>query len=135
MTQYYDNADLEVLAERNEIEREVLAEMNSQLIKIESKEEARRLTNRYSYQTRFWATYAQLVEILGEPTFDRRDLDKSNHEWVVNYRGLTYTIYDWKEIVDASESTREFDWHVGADDDLNNAEAFVERIKLELSRI
>lgn len=42
-------------------------------------------------------TYKQLVEILGEPTFDEASGDdKVQKEWRVEYKGNLFTIYDWK---------------------------------------
>lgn len=42
-------------------------------------------------------TYNQLVEVLGEPTFNEESGDgKTQVEWVVEYEGILFTIYDWK---------------------------------------
>ena len=44
-----------------------------------------------------YATYSQLVEALGEPTFPEQSGDgKVQVEWVVDFKGETFTIYDWK---------------------------------------
>ena len=41
--------------------------------------------------------YYELVEILGEPTFNEESFDgKIQVEWVVDYQGSIFTIYDWK---------------------------------------
>jgi len=43
------------------------------------------------------ATYNQLVEELGEPTFNTPSGDgKTQVEWVVEFENDYYTIYDWK---------------------------------------
>lgn len=43
------------------------------------------------------ATYNQLVNLLGEPTFPEQSGDgKVQVEWVVEYKGDIFTIYDWK---------------------------------------
>lgn len=43
------------------------------------------------------ATYNQLVSVLGEPTFDYPSGDeKVQVEWVVEFEGNLFTIYDWK---------------------------------------
>ena len=43
------------------------------------------------------ATYEELVGLLGEPTFDEPSGDdKVQVEWVVEYMGEIFTIYDWK---------------------------------------
>lgn len=43
------------------------------------------------------ATYDQLVGVLGEPTVNEPSGDeKTQLEWVVEFRGDIFTIYDWK---------------------------------------
>ena len=43
------------------------------------------------------ATYSQLLETLGKPTYDEPSGDdKVQVEWVVEYKGNIFTIYDWK---------------------------------------
>jgi hypothetical protein len=43
------------------------------------------------------ATYNQLVEALGEPTYNTPSGDnKVQKEWVVEFEGNIFTIYDWK---------------------------------------
>jgi hypothetical protein len=43
------------------------------------------------------ATYSQLIETLGEPTYDEPSEDDKTHvEWVVEFEGSIFTIYDWK---------------------------------------
>jgi hypothetical protein len=43
------------------------------------------------------ATFSQLVEALGEPTFSTPSGDnKVQKEWVVEYKGNVFTVYDWK---------------------------------------
>lgn len=43
------------------------------------------------------ATYNQLVNLLGEPTFPEESGDgKVQVEWVVQFEGKLFTIYDWK---------------------------------------
>ena len=43
------------------------------------------------------ATYSQLVETLGEPTYNEPSGDnKVQVEWVVEFEGNIFTIYDWK---------------------------------------
>jgi len=42
-------------------------------------------------------TYDQLFNFLGEPTFDGPSGDdKTQVEWVVDFNGDVFTIYDWK---------------------------------------
>ena len=43
------------------------------------------------------ATYSQLLETLGKPTYDEPSGDdKVQVEWVVEFKGNIFTIYDWK---------------------------------------
>lgn len=43
------------------------------------------------------ATYDQLVGVLGEPTINEPSGDeKTQLEWVVEFKGNIFTIYDWK---------------------------------------
>lgn len=43
------------------------------------------------------ATYKQLVAILGEPTYSSASGDdKVQKEWVVEFEGNVFTVYDWK---------------------------------------
>ena len=43
------------------------------------------------------ASYPQLVRALGEPTFDKPSGDnKTQKEWIVQFKGNIFTIYDWK---------------------------------------
>ena len=42
-------------------------------------------------------TYPQLIEILGEPTHNTPSGDrKVQKEWVVEFKGNVFAIYDWK---------------------------------------
>ena len=61
------------------------------------------------------ATYSQLLEILGEPTYNEPSGDgKVQVEWVVSFEGDIFTIYDWKTF-DERYTLEEYDrWHVGA---------------------
>lgn len=44
-----------------------------------------------------YITYNQLVNLLGQPTFPEESGDgKVQVEWVVEFEGKIFTIYDWK---------------------------------------
>ena len=61
---------------------------------LEDARNAKDLTSLKGYIT---ATYSQLVEELGEPTFNTPSGDgKTQVEWVVEFENNYYTIYDWK---------------------------------------
>jgi hypothetical protein len=58
---------------------------------------ARTVTDFTSFRGYITATYSQLVEELGEPTFNTPSGDgKTQVEWVVEFENKYYTIYDWK---------------------------------------
>lgn len=67
------------------------------------------------------ATYAQLVELLGLPTFDEESGDsKVQVEWIVKYKDkyggvYLFTIYDWKHYSRDHIDNRNtmVSWHVG----------------------
>jgi hypothetical protein len=59
-------------------------------------------------------TYHELIKLLGEPTYPLTSGDsKTQKEWVVEYEGEVFTIYDWKTF-DAGYTMNELDeFHVG----------------------
>ena len=60
--------------------------------------------------------FTDLYQTLGEPTFKPEDSGdgKIQYEWVIEYKGDIFTIYDWKTY-DESYTLEEYDrWHVGA---------------------
>jgi hypothetical protein len=77
------------------------------------------------------ASYYELLDILGEPTFKTEGGYKINFEWVVSYKGRIYYVYDWK--VYASESLTEpnFKWNVGSD---KSAASFILALHKELNK-
>jgi hypothetical protein len=73
--------------------------------------------------TEFWASYKDLVRVLGEPN-SPGDEYKVSTEWVLETdEGIEFTIYDWKETslyggdgYPSVEDFRDMDgysWHVG----------------------
>lgn len=78
-------------------------------------------------------TYRQLVEILGEPTYNEPSGDnKVQREWVLEDEdGDVFTVYDWKtydEFYTTNHNTR---WHVGSKVPAGEFIAWIER-KLEI---
>ena len=64
-------------------------------MKVLSKEEA--FNKGTSFKGYINATYSQLLEVLGKPTYDEPSGDdKVQVEWVVEFEGDIFTIYDWK---------------------------------------
>lgn len=61
------------------------------------------------------ASYYELVDVLGEPTFKTEGGYKINFEWVVSYKGRIYYVYDWKVYASESLTDPNFKWNVGSD--------------------
>ena len=60
------------------------------------------------------ATYNQLVNALGEPTFDTPSGDdKVQKEWIVKYKGEIFTVYDWKTYDVNYTMNRLDEFHIG----------------------
>jgi hypothetical protein len=59
-------------------------------------------------------TYQDLIRVLGEPTHpEASGDDKVQKEWVVEYNGEVFTVYDWKTY-DEEYTINELDqFHVG----------------------
>ena len=59
-------------------------------------------------------TYGELEEILGQPTFSARSYDeKVQKEWVVDFDGEIYTIYDWKTYDERYTMEELTNWNIG----------------------
>jgi hypothetical protein len=78
-------------------------------------ESARTATDFTSIKGYITATYNQLVEVLGEPTFNTPSGDgKTQVEWVVEFENNYYTIYNWK-VYDREYTLNELDtFNVGS---------------------
>ena len=61
------------------------------------------------------ASYYELLDLLGEPTFKTKGGYKINFEWVVSYKGRIYYVYDWKVYASESLTEPKFKWNVGSD--------------------
>ena len=77
--------------------------------------------------------YKELVEVLGQPTYDYPSGDdKVQKEWVVKFGDKQFTIYDWKTY-DAGYTMNELDvWSVGGTE---NPLAFKYALLQKLGRI
>ena len=70
--------------------------------------------------------YKELVEILGEPTYDEPSGDnKVQVEWVIKYKDLLYTIYDWKTFDKGYTENELTIWSVGGN---KNATQLINKI-------
>tara|TARA_R110002167_G_scaffold289376_2_gene494451 strand:+ start:65 stop:463 length:399 start_codon:yes stop_codon:yes gene_type:complete len=60
-------------------------------------------------------TYSQLVSALGDPTcpFASGD-DKVQKEWICEFKGKIYTIYDYRTYSEADTMVHYKDWHIGS---------------------
>ena len=80
-------------------------------------------------QGHFTATYDELVDAFGEPTYKAEDaggFDKVWTEWNLEFKvptedgdfdSVTATIYDWKEEGPyASRTSKPYSWHIGGFD-------------------
>lgn len=78
-------------------------------------------------------TYPQLVKVLGEPTFETPSGDnKTQKEWVVEFEGNIFTIYDWKTF-DVKYTMNELDrFNVGSK---VNATKFIETLENQIKEI
>jgi hypothetical protein len=88
--EYLTNGDL------NNIQ--LYAEIKSVYVNVlRDKQLARNKMNGTSRKGYIKATYNQLVSVLGEPSFNTPSCDnKTQVEWVVEFEGEYFAIYDWK---------------------------------------
>lgn len=95
------------------------------------------------------AAYSDLVKVLGEPTYKyckRSSLsdNKTSTEWIVTFKGKTFTIYDYKattlyygsknkDILTPKElrALPSYTWHVGSTGD---ASKFITAIKKAIKK-
>ena len=68
--------------------------------------------NGTSKQSTFRATYWELVEAFGQPTYRGPEYldDKLNVEWVLQVDGEPATIYDWKSSIAPEDNST---WNIG----------------------
>ena len=82
-------------------------------ITVLNKEEAYGLTGGSSLKGYIYCKYADLIALLGQPTFGKSGDDKVNFEWVVEFEGEYFTIYDWKTY-DAQDTIEQLEeWNIG----------------------
>lgn len=85
-------------------------------------------------------SYDQLVGIFGEPAFpETSDDGKTNREWVVEFDGNIFTIYDWKTYDVEYTVNRLRKWNIGGNcspnglvDAIGLLQRFVESIEIRL---
>jgi hypothetical protein len=79
------------------------------------------------------AAYQDLLNVLGEPTFDEPSADsKTWQEWIVGYDQEIYTIYSWKQPENPADNPLEtIRWHVGG---YSSAFDFIDALEKELGK-
>lgn len=76
------------------------------------------------------ATYNQLIKAFGEPTYPNESGDgKVQFEWVFEYNGEPFTVYDWKTYDREYTINGLTRWNVGGS---SNAERFISTLKSKL---
>jgi hypothetical protein len=75
-------------------------------------------------------SYTQLVSALGDPTcpFASGD-DKTQKEWICEFKGAIYTIYDYKTYSEADTMVHYKDWHIGSKEMILDVYEFIEHIE------
>ena len=99
---------------------------------ILTREEAQELTTGTSLQGYInGVTYAQLVKAFGHPIYNPEDSGdgKVNFEWVFEFNGNAFTLYDWKTY-DVEYTINELtQWNIGgktyAGDFINHIEKLI----------
>ena len=77
-------------------------------------------------------TFGNLVNVLGQPTFDEPSGDdKVQVEWVVEYDGEVYTVYDWKTYNREFTLNNLTEWNVGGK---SKATTFIAELTRKLLR-
>ena len=77
-------------------------------------------------------TFDNLVNVLGRPTFDEPSGDnKVQVEWVVEYDGEVYTVYDWKTYNREFTLNNLAKWNVGGK---SKATTFIAELTRKLLR-
>lgn len=79
------------------------------------------------------ASYHQLEKLFGEPTYNEPSADgKVNFEWVIEFNGDVFTIYDYKARNRAFAKYSLDTYNVGGHTDASSFIAFIERFTTPL---
>jgi hypothetical protein len=99
-------------------------------MKILSKEEASNKGT--SFKGYINATYSQLLEVLGETTYNDRSGDgKVNFEWFIEFEDEIFTIYDWKTYSKEYTENELVKWNVGG---TTNAFDFIQEVETLINK-
>ena len=101
-------------------------------MKVLKEDEVNGKTNGSSFKGYIKATYNDLVRALGEPTYSEPSGDdKVQKEWVVEFKGNVFTIYDWKTF-DVDETMNNLDvFNVGGS---TSAEKFISSLEKKIKK-
>lgn len=88
----------------------------------------------------YTASYRELYALFGESS----ECDKSSTQWIVNYKGKNYSIYDYKETelydedlpsVEEFRSQESYNWHIGGwGERIDENDEFIKYLNKELKR-
>ena len=78
------------------------------------------------------ATYSQLLEVLGKPTYDEPSGDdKVQLEWVIEFKGNIFTIYDWKTGSREYTENELTEFNVGG---TTSADDFIQEVESQINK-
>jgi hypothetical protein len=84
---------------------------------IQNKAEANHMMHMSSFRANLGGciSYKDLVDTFGEPTFTPEDSGdgKVNYEWVLQFDGSYFSIYDWKTYDEEYTRNEYTNWHIG----------------------
>jgi hypothetical protein len=78
------------------------------------------------------ANYSQLLEVLGKPTYDEPSGDdKVQLEWVIEFKGNIFTIYDWKTGSREYTENELTEFNVGG---TTSADDFIQEVESQINK-
>lgn len=95
---------------------------------IQNKTKAMKVMHMSSFKSNLGGcvTYKDLVDTFGEPTFTPEDSGdgKVNYEWVFEFDGSYYSIYDWKTFSPEYTRNEYTNWHIGGHTGVIHTDSF-----------
>lgn len=102
-------------------------------MKALTQQEALKIKHIGGFKGHVTAGYDELIQILGEPTFEGGPESRVNYEWAVNYKGDIFYIYDWKVAPEWAKAQNEYEWHVGGEESASEF-MFALHLRIQLLR-
>ena len=100
------------------------------LKKIEQGQDSSTGTSLKGYM--YGVSYSKLIEVFGEPTYPNESGDgKVQFEWVFDYKGEPFTLYDWKTYDREYTMNELTKWNVGA---LKDASDFIDKLQTLINK-